>query len=131
MPQTATLGALTLPTQFSYQPYIPAKRNSITATANAVVVQFSNPQIVHGDGMLSWSIPSANRNEFKSLWDLYNTSTPVLYTFAGYWGEVFEVYFTTFDPPRVKATLWELSGAFQVINVVEEYVGGGATACAS
>lgn len=120
-PQLATLNGTSLPPQFSYKPYIPKKRNSITPTAGAVITQYANSQIVHGADSLPWTIDLAKPTEFQTLWDLYNTSTPQLYTFVGYWGETLEVYFTVFDPPSVRGRIWALSGQFQVIDVVADY----------
>lgn len=118
----ATLDANPLPDQFSYQPYMPKKRNSTTATANAVVIQSANPaQIVHGEEFLEWEIQAASPEDFALLVGLYDTAAPVLYTFIGYWGESLSVYFTRFDPPKVKSRLFSLKGAFQVVDVLVEY----------
>ena len=81
----ASLNGTDLPEQFSYRPYVPSKRNSITPTANAVVVQSSSPsQIVHEEGIISWRIEGGTPAEFQVLYDLYNTSDIELYTFTKY-----------------------------------------------
>jgi len=116
-PTLATLDGTDLPPQFSYKPYVPRKRNSTTPTANAVVVQASNPQIVHGDGTLAFTIEACYPSEFQTLYDLYDTSTLTLYTFEGYWGEVLEVYFARLDQPGVRGRLFSVSGMFQVMCV--------------
>ena len=113
-PVQAELDTLTLPPQFSYRPYVPRKRNSTTATANAVVVQASTPQVVHGDGGLSFRIPAMFPGEFQALYDLYDTPGLVLYTFKGYWGEELEVYFSRLDSPDVRGKLFNVAGMFQV-----------------
>jgi len=113
-PERAVLGSLTLPPQFSYRPYVPRKRNSTTATANAVVVQASTPQIVHGAGGLAWRCAAMFPDEFQALYDLYDTSGLVLYTFTGYWNEVLEVYFPRLDEPEVRGKLFNAGGMFQV-----------------
>jgi len=109
-----TLDGLTLPEQFSYEPYIPRKRKSVTATAKAVVTQSSNPVIVHGDGVIAWSIEAAYPSEFQALHAKYIETTLTGLTFEGYWGETLVVYFDTFDSPRVRGRLFDLSGQFQV-----------------
>ncbi len=118
MTTVAKLGTYSLPTQFSYRPYVPRKRTSVTATAGAVIIQYSLPtQIVHGDGILPWTIPGAYPSEFQSLFNLYNTTTPTMYTFLGYWEESLGVYFHALDQPSVRGRLFDLSGSFQVICV--------------
>jgi len=114
---TATLDGTDLPHQFSYEPYIPRKRKSVTATAKAVVTQSSDPVIVHGDGTIPWSIEAAFPSEFQWLYDLYDETTLTLYTFEGYWGETFEVYFDQLDKPKVRGRLFNVSGQFQVFAV--------------
>ncbi len=110
----ATLGVLQLPLQFSYDPYVPRKRRSVIATASTVVIQASNPSIVHGDSTIGWEITGAFPNEFEALWDLYNTPTDVAYSFVGYWGEAAEVLFVDFKAD-VKARIFNLTGTFQVL----------------
>lgn len=117
----ATLGEYSLPVMFSYQPYVPTKRKTTTRTANAVVIQYNNPQIVHGEGTIPWTMEGVYPHEFKELFDLYNTDTPALYNFIGYWGEELVVIFEALDQPKVRGRLFSLSGMFQVIAVVTEY----------
>jgi len=121
MAVVATLNGSNLPDQFRYKPFIQRKRQSTNPTANAVVIQYSNPQIVHGDGSLVWSCESCYPTEFQSFWNLYSTTTPALYVFTGYWGETYEVYFNVFDAPSVRGRLFDLSGQFQVISVTADY----------
>lgn len=117
----AKLNGQNLPIQFSYQPYITEKRNSIQGTNGSVVVQNATPQIVHGEDSINWKIDAATPLEFKTLFDLYNTTAPVLYSFVGYWGEQMGVYFTVFDKPSVKGRVFFLSGRFQVMTVISWY----------
>ena len=119
----ATLGALTLPPQWSYKPVIPQKRFTLTRTYGAVVLQAPSNQIIYGDQMLQWTVEGAFPSEFESLWALYSTPTPVLYTFSGYWNDVYSVYFTTFDSPTVRSRIFNLSGAFTVACVTSAYSG--------
>jgi hypothetical protein len=117
----AKLNTVDLPPQFSYKPYIPKKRNTITPTASAVVTQHASPQIVHGDGTISWTIEACYPTEFQALWELYNTDTPEEYSFEGYWGEVLQVYFTSLDEPEVRGSLFKVSGQFQVLGITTGY----------
>ncbi len=117
----AVLEGLSLPKQFSYGPYIPRKRVSTTATINDVVVQAADPHIVHGDVILQWSCQSCFAAEVQAIYDLYNNTSLVALTFLGYWGENYEVYFRTFDPPRVRGRLWDLSGQLQVVSVTTDF----------
>jgi hypothetical protein len=117
----AILGSLTLPVQFSYQPYVPSKRNSITPTAGAVIVQSAPDQIIHGDGVLPFTIEAMYPTEWNSLYGLYDTALPTLYSFKGYWGEVLDVYFTTLDQPSVRSRLFDVSGQLQVIDMTSSY----------
>ena len=110
----ATLGVLQLPLQFSYDPYVPRKRRSVTPTSSTVVIQASNPVIVHGDSTIGWEITGAFPNEFQSLWDLYDTTTDEVYSFVGYWGEAAEVLFVDFKAD-VKGRIFNLTGTFQVL----------------
>jgi hypothetical protein len=119
---TATLGGIDLPLQFSYTPYIQEKRMKTVQSANAVCIYEASPtNLVHGDSFLAWSIEAAHPTEFQVLYDQYNTAALTGYRFVGYWGEILDVYFTKFDPPTVKNTLFELSGEFQVMCVVVDY----------
>jgi hypothetical protein len=120
-PKIATLGGTNLPPQFSYEPYIPVKRQADHQTHGAVITQYPPNQIIHGDEFVRWNCPGAYPTEFETLWDLYNTITPVSYSFVGYWGEQLNVFFTIFNPPRVRGRLFNLSGQFQVTSVVADY----------
>jgi hypothetical protein len=120
-PKIATLNGTNLPVQFSYKPYIPKKRNTTTATANGVVIQYANPQIVHGEGTLPFTIPGCTPPEYQTLWTLYNTSTPTGYTFVGYWGETLTVYFSTLDEPTVRSRFFDVSGMLQVLSIDVDY----------
>jgi hypothetical protein len=114
----ATLDGADLPPQFSYKPYIPTKRVSVTPTANSVVTQLAAPnQIVHGGEYLSWEIDACFPSEFQALHSQYSTSTGVVYEFVGYWGETLQVLFAKLDPPVVKGRLFKVSGTFQVLEV--------------
>jgi len=113
-----------LPSHFSYDPYVPEKRVSLTPTAGTVVVQASDPVIIHGEGTLPWRIRGAYPTEFQTLWDLYYQTDHILYEFHGYWGEVLDVYFSHFDKPKVRGRLFDLSGQFHVIDVDTEYAAG-------
>jgi len=117
----ATLNGTNLPPQFSYKPHIIEKRNSVHRTAGAVITQSAPDQMILGDGVIAWQIEAAYPEEYDTLWDLYNTTSLTLYIFVGYWGESFDVYFSKFDPPDVKARLFSLSGEFQVISQLVDY----------
>ena len=131
MQSIARLNSADLPPQFSYRPYIPSKRMSTTKTANAVIVQYASPsQIVYGEDLLSFKVDGAYACEFQDLYDLYNTDAPVLYTFEGYWGEVLAVYFVQLDNPTVRSTLFDVSGAFQVMCVTTEIDAACPSGCA-
>jgi hypothetical protein len=122
----ASLGGTSLPVQLSYEPYVPAKRNTVTSTANCVVIQAPRTsQIVHGEGGVSWTIQAATGDEFKTLFDLYNTDALTPYLFIGYYGDEYTVLFTQFDQPTVKSRLFELSGFFQVVCEVQSYQSTG------
>ena len=114
----ATLNGADLPIHFSYQPYVPTKRNTTTRTANGVVVQYTTPQIVHGEGTIAWTMRASKPTEFNDLRILYEIDTPVLYTFEGYWGEVLSVYFQSLDSPKVRGRIFDCSGMFQVMAVI-------------
>lgn len=120
-PPIATLDGVNLPAQFSYEPHVPQKRNSVTATHGAVVVQHAPDQLILGEQSIPWTIPIATPLEFKVLWDKYDTATPSAYVFVGYWGESYDVYFTKLAPPKVRGRLFNLSGLFQVISEVSDY----------
>jgi hypothetical protein len=122
----ATFDGANLPIQFSYVPYIPQKRNTVTPTANCVVVQApKTSQIVHGEGGISWTIEACKPDEFYTLWGWYNTTSPILYSFVGYWGDQYEVYFTQLDEPRIKSRLFSASGFFQVMCETQTFQSTG------
>ena len=110
----ATLGGADLPTQFSYKPYVPRKRKSVTPTANGVVTQYSNPEIVHGDGTLAFTIPGAFANEWQALYTLYRAGGDLVFT--GYWGETLVVRFDALDNPQPRGRIFNISGQFQVLT---------------
>lgn len=114
----ATLNGTNLPPQFSYLPYIPKKRQSTLKTAQAVIVQYAAYDfIIHGDDVFTWSIEGGYPSEFTFLNGLYDTTAPVLYTFTGYWGEIYSVYFSEFKVDSIRGRLFNMSGAFQVICI--------------
>ena len=121
MATVAKLNGSDLPDHFSYKLYIQRKRQTTIPTANAVVIQASNPQIVHGDGVIVWTCAASYPTEFQTFYTLYDVANPTLYTFQGYWGESYEVYFNVFDSPVVRGRLFDLSGQFQVITVTSSY----------
>lgn len=110
-----------MPRQFSYRPYIPPKRRTVTRTNGAVVTQSSSPEIVHGDGTISWTIEGGGPDDFKTLFDFYNQGPLTLHQFLGYWGEDYQVYFTALDEPPVKGRVFTISGMFQVVTVATLY----------
>ena len=117
MRATAKLGSQLLPTHFRYAPYVPRKRISTIATADAVVIQSANPVIIHGEDIIEWSCASCTPEEFETFYNLYEESALTARVFLGYWGESLDVYFTVLDKPRVAGRLFSLSGQFQVIDV--------------
>jgi len=130
-PNRATFGTgapyTNLPPQFSYRPYVPRKRYSVQATANAVIFQYAKPTwIVHGDGGLAWTCEACYPTEWNQFLSWYNDTTPTLYRFTGYWGDVFDVRFVSLDQPSVRGRLFDVSGMFQVVCVVS----AGSAACA-
>lgn len=111
----AQLGSLSLPSQFSYTPYVPRKRFSVTATVGGVVTQASNPWIVHGDGTLPWVCNACYPWEWQQLYGLYVDNPLTTYSFLGYWGETLTVRFTSLDQPKVRSRLFDAAGQFQVV----------------
>ncbi len=120
-PAIATINGQDLPEQFSYQVYVQKKRNTTTPTANAVVLQHAPDQIIHGDSFLKWKIEFAYPPEYQDLYDLYNTAIPVLYTFVGYWGESYDVYFSKLSMPQFRGRLGSISGEFQIVSIITDY----------
>lgn len=120
----ATLNGVDLPPQFSYGPYVPPKRRTVTRTATGVVTQTSSPQILHGDGSISFSLTSAYRSEYLAIFNLYNVTSPTTYTFTGYWGDSFEVQIDVLDSPSVRGRLFDFGGQFQVISVNTHFSSG-------
>jgi hypothetical protein len=114
----ATLDGENLPVQFSYQIYVPEKRRSTTRTANAVVVQSTDPEIIHGEGSIPFTIDGAYPPEFGMLYDLYVEDPSPLMRFVGYWGDSYDVFFDRLDQPKVRSKLFTISGQFQVMRVV-------------
>ena len=126
----ARLNSADLPVSFKYIPYVPKKRNSVHKTANSVITQAAYPtQIVHGDGILPWTIEDARPEEFEDLYALYNTAALTLYEFEGYWNDILEVYFTVLKVDRVFGRFMALSGEFQVV-AIEEYTHHVGLSCA-
>lgn len=118
----ATFDGTDLPLGFRYIPYVPKKRVSVIDTANAVVVQAAAPfKIVNGGQALTWSLKSAYPTEFQTFVDWYDEAALTLYEFEGYWGEKFEVRFHEFRVDEVKGGFFDLSGAFQVVEVLDFY----------
>jgi len=115
----ATFEGVDLPIHFSYQPYVPTKRRSTTRTANAVVVQSAAIEIIHGEGTIPFSLESAWPTEFQTLHDFYVADPSPLYRFVGYWGDEYDVYFTSLDKPQVRSKLFTFGGQFQVMRVVQ------------
>lgn len=128
----ATLNGDDLPVSFKYLPYICKKRNSVKRTANSVVTQAAYPtQLVHGDGILTWTIEDARPEEFEDLYVLYNTATLTLYDFVGYWSDYLAVYFTGLKVDRVFGRFMALSGEFQVVEINSVYAPYTGITCAT
>jgi len=122
-PSLATLDGVSLPPQFSYQPYN-SKRREIVQQLLLTPLWCRQPlqhRLYTEMGFLLGKCVAAYPSEFKTLYDKYNTATLSLYTFVGYWGETLEVYFSVFDPPDVRGRLFNLGGQFQVISVTVSY----------
>jgi hypothetical protein len=115
----ATLDGNDLPVHFSYQPYVPTKRRSTTRTANAVVVQSSDVEIIHGEGTIPFNLENAKPTEFQTLYALYVADPSPLYRFVGYWGDEYDVYFDTLDQPQIRSRLFTFGGQFQIMRVVQ------------
>jgi len=114
----AVLNGSNLPPQFSYRPYAAGKRQTVTQTANAVVVQTSNPQYIAGDDFIDWNIDAGYPSEWQTLSDLYYTSTPSLYSFTGYWGDAYTVLFWQLNQPTVKGRTFDMSGQFRIMSII-------------
>ena len=114
----AVFNGSNLPPQFSYKPYTPSLRQTITQTANGVVVQSADPQYVAGDDVIEWSIESAYPNEYQTLYELYTTQSSTLYSFVGYWGDYYTVLFWQLDAPTVRGRLFDVSGQFRVMTIL-------------
>ena len=119
-----SLGGDNLPVQFSYNPYVPMKRRTVKRTATGVVTIASSPQIIHGDGTVSWSLTAAYREEYLLLFNKYNVSSPTTYTFLGYWADSLEVQISVLDPPSIRGRLFDFGGQFQVISVNQHFTSG-------
>ena len=118
----ATYDGDDLPLGFRYKPYVPKKRISSTATANAVITQGAAPDvIVHGADVFTWSIKGAFPTEYQYFLGKYDTTNIALVNFVGYWGETLEIFFARLDPPTVKGGLFDFQGAFQVVTVVSGF----------
>jgi len=114
----ATLDGDNLPPQFSYQPYTASKRQTMTQTANSVVVQTSDPQYIAGDDVITWTIEAAYPTEWQTLAELYFTTTPSLYSFTGYWGDHYTVLFWQLDQPSVRGRVFDISGSFRIMTII-------------
>ena len=114
----AKLGTYTLPDCFKYIPYVPKKRFSVTKTANAVVTQVAFPtQIIHGDGLIYWTLEVGYPTEFEDLYKLYDTAGLVTYDFDGYWNDYYTVYFSEYKVEKVHGRLFIIHGEFQIVTV--------------
>jgi hypothetical protein len=111
----ATLDGYTLPSSFSYDPYVPRIRRTFTPTAKAVIHQSANPSIVHGDGIINWTLNPAYPNEWDDLFKIYQNDA--LVRFVGYWGDEYDVYFQL-DQNRPRNALFNASGSMIVVCVV-------------
>ena len=118
--KNCTLNGVDLPNHFRYNPYIPTKRVTRTQTAGGVVTQYASPQVVHGDGTISWRCPGSNEAVKDQFLTWYNTDDLILYSFTGYWGEEYEIEFAEFDKPEVQGRVFSLSGMFVVHEVIVE-----------
>lgn len=120
-PKIATLEGTSLPPNFKYKPYIGKKRRSSTPTAGATVVQVAaTDQIVVGD-FIAFSCEAMKPSEFEDLLDKYNTTGDTLYTLVGYWGETLEVSIPSLEVEKIQASLFSVTGLFQVMEVTVAY----------
>lgn len=109
-----------LPLQFSYAPYVQEKRITVQRTAGGVVTQRASSEIVHGDGTIEWECPGCTPHQFRYFYQAYIKEGQI-FQFDGYWGERYQVRFTSFDKPPVRSRIYNLSGQFQVVCVLKDY----------
>lgn len=115
----ATLDGLSLPVNFSYTPYYPAKRVATRRTAGGVVTQRMDPQQIVGDGSISFNVVCGGL-EANQLLDKYNVAGPMVFT--GYWSDEYLVSWDTEPQVSVSQRLWTISGQFRVVCVTSSPV---------
>lgn len=113
------LGGYELPPQFSYPMPQIKKRRSVFQTAGAVITQSSDPVIIEGDSTISWNCPNVTPGEYKAIRDIYEDADDLEeLVFSGYWTDSYRVFFVELDPVPVRRRIWNMSGMFQITEIL-------------
>lgn len=117
------LGGYELPPQFSYPMPEIKKRRSVFQTSGAVITQSSDPVIVDGDSTISWTCRNVTPQEYRIIRNIFEDPDELEdIIFSGYWGDSYRVYFMELDPVPVRRKIWNMSGLFQIIEVLSKPV---------
>lgn len=109
------LNGTAMPPQFSYEIPVLQKRINVVKTYGYVIIQKS-PTRVPADSIIEWSIESACPEDYMTIYNLWTGGDT--FSFTGYWGESFTVFFEDFETPKAKGRFFELAGKFRVTNAV-------------
>lgn len=120
MANQCKLGGTNLPLHFRYEPATPQTRFVAYKTGGGgLTIQGKAPTA--GDAVIKWTMEGCTKAEWLTMLGFYSDANRMTttYTFTGYWGDSYTVLALNMDPPKVGATLFDLSGEFQIVAVTK------------
>jgi len=119
----ASLDGDTLPPTLRYAPFIQDKRYSITPTAAGAVFQEAAAGIIHGDGILEWTMELLCFEELCLMYDLYQRQGPL--DFVGQYGEEYVVEFVNMRVSAQGGGNYSINGTFIIRCVTRDICTSG------
>lgn len=114
----AVIDGLTLPEQFSYRPVAKKKRHSVIQTFGATRIH-APPDAslqVPGDSIVEFSIEAVNEAEWGEIKAKFAGANMDTIDFVGYWGDEWQVVFTSLDNVEVGRKLFNVTGSFRIVD---------------
>lgn len=115
----ATLNSANLPLGFHYRRPVPVKRFQEKKTFGTTKFQYTATNLlIPADADIEWDV-EGTQAEYEALRLLYYETGWTTYTFTGYWGDIFGVKFTRFEPTAVSARVYSMTGSFRIVSVTD------------
>jgi hypothetical protein len=108
----AKLNNIDLPNSMRYPPFVQEKRYSIVPTITGAIVQQPAAGIIHGDGLLEWTMELLCYEELCTMYYFYGLPGPL--DFEGQYGEEYVVDFINMRTTAIGGGKFNINGTFVV-----------------